>query len=48
MGLPAKSGHGGEYLKVNDDEDDVLWDDVLPTNSDSTVKHLANNGIFTY
>jgi len=48
MGLPDKDGHAGEFLKVNNDEDALLWDSVLPENTTSIVKHLANDGNTTY
>lgn len=48
LGLPEKSGHGNEFLKVNSDEDEILWDSVLPINTTSQIKHLANDGNETY
>ena len=48
LGLPGKSGHGGEFLKVNENEESLQWDRVIPENTTSIVKHLANDGNDTY
>jgi len=31
MGLPDKSGHATQFLQVNSDEDEVLWNTPFPT-----------------
>lgn len=48
FGLPEKNGHGGEFLKVNEDEGSLLWESPLPDNTTTEVRHLANDGNTTY
>lgn len=48
LGLPPKDGHGGEFLKVHENEDDLLWDSVLPINTSGKTRVLTNDGKITY